>query len=251
MKLARTSLVVFVFALLAGAARVAAQDSGEPKVTADFGYASRYVFRGVERAGSSAQAAVEYAAKGFRGSVWANQPLRSRQGSEIDLTAAYGRQVSEKLNVELALTAYNFTSEPAGATEHSVEAALTATFAPVNGVTPSVSLQHDFRLEADTAQASLAYSVALTRLGTFLELSAFAGWSDARNATPDAASSRASDGYGYFGGEAHIPYRVGAHTTVIAGLHATTTVGQGRALASPGRFARSNLWLTLGVSVDF
>ncbi len=249
MNLARASLVVL--ALLAGAAHGAAQDSGEPKLTADFGYASRYVFRGVERAGSSAQASVEYAAHGFRGSVWTNQPLRRGQSGEIDLTAAYGRQVSEKLNLELALTSYDFTSAPAGATEHSLEAGLTATFAPVNGVTPSVSVQHDFRLEADTAQASLAYSVALTQLGTFLELSAFAGWSDARNVRPDAVGPRVSDGYGYFGGEARIPYRLGAHTTVIAGLHATTTVGQGRAFASPGRFARSNLWLTLGVSVDF
>lgn len=234
MHFARSSLVVL--SLLTGAARLVAQESGEPKVTAEFGYASRYVFRGVERAGSSAQASVEYAANGFRGSVWTNQPLRSADSGEIDLTAAYGRQVSEKLNIELAFTAYNFPGVPAGATEHSLEAGLTATFAPVNGVTPSVSVQHDFRLDADTAQASLAYSVALTQLGTYLELSAFAGW---------------SDGYGYFGGEAHIPYRVGAHTTVIAGIHATTTVGQGRTLAVPGRFARSNLWLTLGVSVDF
>lgn len=249
MKLARASLAVF--ALLAGAARVAAQDSGEPKVTADFGYASRYVFRGVERAGSSAQASIEYAERGFRGSVWTNQPFRSGDNGEIDLTAAYGRQVGEKLNVEFAFTAYNFTSVPVGATEHSVEAALTATFAPAGGFTPSVSLQHDFRLESDSVQASLAYSVALTQLGTFLELSAFVGWSDASNARPDAAGPRMSDGYGYFGGEAHIPYRIGAHTTVIAGVHATTTVNQGLAFAAPSRFARSNLWLTLGVSFDF
>ena len=249
MHFARSSLVVL--SLLTGAARLVAQESGEPKVTAEFGYASRYVFRGVERAGSSAQASVEYAANGFRGSVWTNQPLRSADSGEIDLTAAYAHQVSEKLNIELALTAYYPTSIGAGATERSLEAGITATWTPISGFTPSVSLQHDFQLESNSAQAALACSVALIKLGTFLELSAFAGWSDARNARPDEGGPRVGDGYGYFGGEAHIPYRVGAHTTVIAGLHATTTVGQGRALASPGRFARSNLWLTLGVSVDF
>ena len=249
MKLTRANLLVFV--LLVGAARLLAQDSGESKVTADFGYASRYVFRGVERAGSSAQASVEYAAHGFRGSVWTNQPLRSEQDGEIDLTTAYAHQVSEKLNIELALTAYYPTSAGAGATERSIEAGITATWTPISGFTPSVSLQHDFQLESNSAQAALACSVALTKLGAFLELSAFAGWSDARNARPDEGGPRVGDGYGYFGGEAHIPYRMGAHTTVIAGIHATTTVGQGRTLAVPGRFARSNLWLTLGVSVDF
>jgi hypothetical protein len=151
----------------------------------------------------------------------------------------------------MAVTSYNFTSTLVGATERSLEAGLTANWSLVGGYTPSISVLHDFRLEADTAQASLAYSVALTRLGTYLELSAFAGWSDVRNARPATAGPRSRDGYGYWGGEAQIPYRVGAHTTVIAGLHATTTVGQGRALAASGRFARSNLWLTLGVSVDF
>ncbi|MBI3887072.1 MAG: hypothetical protein HY302_15295 [Opitutae bacterium] len=249
MNLARPRLAVF--ALLAGAARLVAQDGGEPKVTADFGYVSRYVFRGIERAGSSAQASVEYAADGFRGRVWTSRPLHRGESGETDLTAAYGRQVGEKLNVELALTGYRFTRPAAGAAASSVEATLSATFASVGGVTPSIAVRRDFRLEADSVQASFAYSVALPQLGAFLELGAFAGWSDARNARPDAAGPRAGDGYGYGGGEARIPYRVGAHTTVIAGVQATTTVGRGPAWPAAGRPARSNLWLTLGVSFDF
>ncbi len=245
----RSSL--FFCAFLAGAMRLAAQDSGEPRLTVDFGYASRSVFRGIERAGSSAQASMEYAVNGFRGSVWANQPLRRGQMGEVDLTGAYARQVGEKINVELALTAYHFTDTPAGATKHSLEAGLTATWASVSGFTPSVSLQHNFRLEAESAQASLAYSVPLTKLGAFLELSAFAGCVDARNVRPDAAGPRVRDSYGYLGGEAQIPYRVSAHTTVIAGLHATTTSGQGGAFFTPGQFGRANLWLTLGLSIDF
>lgn len=243
--------IVLLLVLPGGAMVGFAQSDGEPQRTADLGYASRYVFRGVERAGGSVQASAEYAVGGFRGTVWTNQPLNGGRGGEVDLTAAYAHQASERLNVEFAFTAYRFTNIPAGETEHSLEAGLTATWSPINGFVPRVSLRRDFRMEADTAEAALGYSLPLTTLGTFLEFSAFVGWVDAANARPDAAGPRARDSYGYAGAEAHVPYRVSAHCTVVAGVHGTTTVNQGGTFGAADRSARSNLWLTLGVSVDF
>ena len=240
-----------LFALQAGATVLLAQSDGEPRLTADFGYASRHVFRGVERAGSSAQASVEYAANGFRGTVWANRPLRGGQVGEIDLTAAYGHQMSDRLKVELALTAYRFTNVPAGATGHSLEAGLVVTGASINGFVPRVSLRHDFRLAAHTVEAGLAYSLPLTKLGAFLEFSAFTGWTDGSNLRPDAAGPRVSEGYGFVGTEVRLPYRVGTHTTVIAGLEGATTLNHSGAFAVSGRSARTNLSLSLSVSFDF
>ena len=243
--------VLLAFAGFGVAVTVAQSDPGEPVLTADFDYASRYVFRGIPHAGDSAQASVEYAVNGFRAGVWTNQPFRRDDGGEVDLTAAYARQVSPELNLEFAITSYNFTDTPANLPRHSLEVGLTATLKPIAGFTPSLGVQRDFQLDSSSVQGALAYSVALPRLGAYLEWSVFGGWVDARHLRPAAPGPRIGDGYGYFGGEVHVPYRIGAHSTLSVGLHGTETVNQDRADAVSGRFAPRNLWVTFGLSVDF
>ena len=49
-----------------------------PAVVADFTYASRHVFRGVERAGPSAQAAVDFNRDAFSAGLWSSVPFDGR-----------------------------------------------------------------------------------------------------------------------------------------------------------------------------
>ncbi len=109
----------------------------------------------------------------------------------------------------------------------------------------------DFRLKAGTGEAELGFSLPLTKLGAFLDGRLFAGWSSAQNWRPDAAVPGVRGGYGYHGAEARLPYRVGGHTTLLAGVHFSETWNAREAGGVPGPKGRRNLGFTAGVSLDF
>lgn len=238
-----------LLALLAGPVSTPADEP--PVVRADLSYASRYVFRGVERAGSSAQAIVEFSQDDVRGGVWTNLPFAGGAGREVNLNAAYLWPATEGLTLEASVVHAWFSDAPAGDTRRTFEAGLTATLSPGYGFTPSFAYYHDFRLRADTVQVALARSVALAKLGAFLDLNLFAGWATGDDWRPDAPGPRRHDSYGYWGAEAHLPYRVGPHSTVIAGLHYSEAAGRSGTNGPFGRPAHGNIWVTLGISLDF
>lgn len=222
-----------------------------PPLRMDVSYVSSHVFRGIERAGDSAQAAVEFSRDSWRGGLWVNQPLDGEDIREVNLNAAYVWQPTDGFTLE-ALVAHSwFDDVPGGGVDRSFEAGLAATLEPVGGFTPSFAYFHDFRLRADTMQASVARSIALTKLGAFLEVNLYAGWSSGDDWRPDAPGPRRRDSYGYWGGEVHLPYRVGAHSTLVAGLHYADTFGRSETNGPFGRASRRNLWVTLGVTLDF
>ncbi len=231
-------------------ARAGAQEEA-PLLRVDLAYASSYVFRGVERARDSVQTAVEFNRDNFRGGLWANQPFSRGDPREVNLNAAYAWRPAESLTLEASVAHAWFDNVPGGGVKRSLEAGLSATLAPAGGFTPSLVYYHDFRLHVDTVQASLARSIALTKLGAFLELNFFTGWVSGDNWRPDAPGPRRQDSYGYWGGEAHVPYRVGPHSTVVTGLHYADSFGRSITNGPFGRAARGKLWVTLGVNLDF
>jgi hypothetical protein len=222
-----------------------------PAVRADFGYASRYVFRGVERAGQSAQAGVALARGIFSGGGWTNLPFKNGGAREMNLNAACAWQPAGGITVEASVAHSWFSAVPGAEVKRSFEAGLTATFSARHGFTPGLAYHHDFRLRADNAEASLARSIALTKLGAFLELNFFAGWAKGDDWRPDAPGPRRHDSYGYWGGEARVPYRIGPHSSVTAGLHYADASGRSVANGPFGLAARHNLWVTLGLNLDF
>jgi hypothetical protein len=222
-----------------------------PPLQVNLAYASSHVFRGMERAGDSAQAAVEFNRDGWRAGGWINQPFDRNGTREVNLNAAYAWCPAGLSALEVSLTHTWFDGVPGGGVERSLEACLNARLAPVAGFTPSFAYYHDFRFQADTVQASLAHSIALTRLGAFLELNFFAGWTKGDDWRPDAPGPRRGDSHGYWGGEVSLPYRIGPHATVVAGLHYAGNSGRSIASGPFGRAARGNLWVTLGVNLDF
>jgi len=222
-----------------------------PPLRMDAAYASSHVFRGVERAGDSAQAAVEFTRDSLRGGLWVNQPLDADDAREVNLNAAYAWQPTDGFTLEASVVHTWFDEVPGGAVDRSFEVGLAATLAPVGGFTPCFAYYHDFRLRAETMQASFARSIALTKLGAFLEFNLFTGWASGADWRPDAPGPRRRDSYGYWGGEVHLPYRVGAHSTVVAGLHYAGTFGRSETNGPFGRASHRNLWVTLGVTLDF
>jgi hypothetical protein len=215
----------------------------------DFIYASSHVFRGVERAGDSAQATLEFNRGGFRSGAWLNQPFDGSEPGEMNLNAAYGWEMPNGLTVEATVAHAWFTEVPG--VDRSLEAGLRATFASVGGFTPSLAYYRDLRFDADTVQVSLARSIALTKVGAFLELNVFAGLVQGENWRPDAAGPRRRDGYGYWGGEARLPYRVGPHSTIVAGLHCAGSSGRSIGTGPFGSAKRGKIWATIGVNLDF
>jgi hypothetical protein len=249
MRLIRAFSTLFPAALLAGS--LWAQGEPAPLIRADTDYASRYVFRGIERAGQSGQASVELAQGNFRGGLWTNLPFSRGESREVDLNAAYSWHLADGVTLEGSARNYWFSDGCADGTKRSFEAGMTATLAPIDGYTPSLGYFRDVRLKSDTVQMAVARSLALTRLGTFLDLNFFAGWATGGNWRPDESGPPRHDSYGYWGAEAHLPYRVGPHSTVIAGVHYTNTRGLSRTNGPFSLSGGQNLWITLGVSLDF
>ncbi|HVZ66182.1 MAG TPA: hypothetical protein VG936_16560 [Lacunisphaera sp.] len=241
-------LLLAAFAALLSGPAVRAD---EPAFRSDFAVVSRQVFRGIARAGSSAQMNVEFAGGGWRGDAWTNQPFDRGQVRETNVNAGYAWNPSEEISLELSAGHSWFNRVPGGGVGHSLESGLTATLANVRGFVPSVACWHDFTFDADTVQLACARSIPLTRLGAFLECNAFAGVTAGEDWRPDAPGPRRRDGYGYWGAEVRLPYRVGAHTTITAGLHYSATSGRSLAHGPFGLSATSNFWATLGVNLDF
>ncbi len=233
------------------AAPLVVQGEEPPAVTADLVYASRYVYRGIERAGPSAQAGVEWTNERLRGGGWINQPFASGAVRESNLNAAYTWPSDRGFTLEASVVHRWFHGVPGGQVKRSFEAGLSATLPAFQGFTLGLAYNHDFRLHADTTQVSLARSIPLTRLGAFLELEGLAGWSTGDDWRPDAIGPRRHDSYSYWSGSARLPCRIGLHSTVIAGLHYADASGRSATNGPFGLTARRNLWVTLGVNLDF
>ena len=183
--------------------------------------------------------------------MWANLPFENGETRELNLHAAYTWQPVDEVSLEALVAQHWFGEVPGDGARHSFEAGLAATLAPISGFTPGLAYYHDFNFRSDTAQVSLARSVALVKWGAFLDLTIFAGWSTGDDWRPDAPGSRSSDSYGYWGGEAQLPYRIGAHSTVTVGLHYTDTLGRSPTRGPFGLPTSRNIWATLGVNLDF
>jgi hypothetical protein len=241
--------IIAVMASLLWASRALAQTDDAPPARVDVVYASSHVFRGVERARDSAQATLELNREALRGGLWINQPFKGGDPSEVNLNAAYTWTTSNDVTLEASATHAWFAGVPG--VDRSLEVGLVTTLAPAGGFTPSLAYYHDFRFDADTIEVSFARSIALTKLGAFLELSFCAGLASGTDWRPEAAGPRLKDRYGYWGGEVRLPYRVGPHSTVVAGVHYSGNSGRSIAAGAFGGPVRDRLWVTLGVNLDF
>ena len=249
MRSTQTCSGLFLALLLAGP--LGAAPDAEQGVRTDFGISSKQVFRGLERAGTSAQALIEDSRENFRAGLWLNQSLADSQSREADLNVAWAWSGSDSLKLEATLRGYWLGGSESQSLRYSMEGGLQASLAPVNRITPSVDFYHDFRQNAETVQFSLARSFALTGFGAFLDTEVYVGGRTGRDWRPDEPGPGRRDSFCYWGAEAHLPYRIGPRTTVVAGLFYADAAGwsatNGPVCLSSGR----NLWVSLSVSLDF
>jgi hypothetical protein len=233
------------------AVSLAAQTEDMLIAHADFDYASNYQFRGVERAGPSVQAGMDLESGRFSGAVWTNQPLARDQVRESNLNAAYRWSMPAAVSLTASLGNSWFGGVPGGGVSQSLETGLAATFANFKGFSPGVSYFHDFRFRSDTTQATLVRSIALTSLGAFLEIRAYLGWVSGKDWRPDEAGPARVDGYGYWGGEIRLPYRIGMHSTAVAGVRYAENVARSASNGPFGLADRQTVGFTVGVNLDF
>jgi len=245
-------ILFFCFTGFLAAADMHAQSMSGYSVTGDFTYTSKYIFRGIENAGNSFQPSVEVAAGDFHAGLWTNQPVVRRQSNEIDFYAGYKHRVSTALSAEVVANYYWYPEASAsrGETKNSFEVGVELTYSTPAGFSPSVYYYHDFRLESDTIQAALGYSLPLERLGASVDMSVFGGAIDARDAAPDAMGPAMRDSYTYHGVDLTVPYRLNGAATLSVGVHYADARNLG---VIPGRLAQDGdyVWFTVGLSVGF
>jgi len=180
-----------------------------------------------------------------------HQPFSPGEPRETRLTAGRAWALAPAWRFEATVTQFLFGDTRAGATEHSTEAAGEVVWTTPRGWTARAGYARDFRLRADTVHGAVGFDWPLPRLGAYLETMVYGGWADAADVRPDAPGPRRRDGYGYVGAAARVPYRVGAHATVVLGAEWAGTEGRSRQWSPLARGGRARAWVELALRFDY
>ena len=176
-------------------------------VTADFGYTSKYVFRGIELAKGAFQPWVKFSSNDFYASIWSSAPVDRGFELEFDYTAGYtGFKLSKDWGLDVGLTAYTYPGLGGGADKTTLEPLL-----GVNGTmgdfTSCTYAYYDLTLKAFTLQEAVGYGVKLDDKAS-VNLLATVG-----RVAPEAGGS-----YTYYGFGVTIPCKLTQTATLTVGL---------------------------------
>lgn len=229
-------IALIVAALVAGAslsAQTPAPAAPAYSITADFTYATKYVFRGVQLAKGAFQPSVKLTSGDFYASIWSSMPANRGYELEIDYTAGYGFKLPEGWALDVGLTAYSY---PGLDTSSGADKTTFEGYVGVNGtvgvLTTGTYAYYDFTLKAFTIQEALGYSITIDPK-TSVNLAATVG-----HVSPDAGS-----GYTYYGFGITVPYKLSDAATV--------TVGAQYADHDISGLEGSHFWGTLGLTYAF
>jgi uncharacterized protein (TIGR02001 family) len=78
------------------------------EVSANFGWVSEYVYRGISQDDSSAYVGIDYEASGFYAGTWAADV---GEGAEVDLYFGYAKDITDKLSFGIGATGYFYTDD--------------------------------------------------------------------------------------------------------------------------------------------
>lgn len=243
-----TTLAIF---LLVGPSAVPGQFGAELGLAISGDFLSEHVQRGLERADETAHGRVAWRGESWRAAWDAYLPLRSAAPAEWRVEGGWGSDPAKKVSVEALARWSHFTRARSGMAEDTIEFGVEAKWLLPREVLVGAAAFHDVTLEATTAEGSVAYSLPLTKLGAYLDLRAWMGWSDARNWQPNAPGPRVAGGYGYLGAEATVPYRVGEVTSVVAGVSYSESWNAREEGSVQPRGGRRNLTWRIGVTFEF
>lgn len=229
-------IALIVAALVAGVSLPAQAPAPAPaapsySVTADFTYATKYVFRGVQLAKGAFQPSVKLTTGDFYASIWSSMPVDKGYELEFDYNVGYGFKLAEGWALDTGLTVYTYPGLGGGADKATYEGYL-----GVNGTIGVLSTgtyaYYDFTLEAFTIQEALGYSAKIddkTSVNFLVTLG---------HVAPDAG-----DSYNYYGVGVTVPYKLSDKATV--------TVGAQYADHDISGLEGSHFWGTLGFTYAF
>lgn len=240
-----------VILLLFGANALRGQFGAEPGLTMSGELLSEHVHRGLERSDETVHMGIAWRGESWRAAGDAYAPLRSADPAEWRMEGGWGSSPAAGLQLEALARWSHFTRARVGMAEDTLELGARATWMLPREAQVGVAAFHDVTLEATTAEGSIGYSIPLTKLGAYLDLRGWIGWSDARDWRPEAPGPAIAGGYGYFGVEATLPYRVGAVTSVIVGVSYSESWNARDEGPEPQRGGRRNLIWKIGVSFEF
>ncbi|WP_164976071.1 TorF family putative porin [Oleiharenicola lentus] len=204
----KTALILA--ALLTGASLSA--DESAPassyNVTADFSYATKYVFRGIEYAEGAFQPSIKLTTGDFYIGVWSSLPADRGYEAEVDYYAGYGLKLSDSVSLDVGATVYHYPGlDVPGADEATFEgyAGITGS---VEGVNLGLYLYNDFTLDVVTVQGNLGYSIPVNDTVS-LSFTASLG-----HAKPDGG-----DGYTYYSAGLALPYKLSDAASLTLGVN--------------------------------
>lgn len=204
------ALAVLTAGVSAQAQTAVAAQSSALSVTADISYVSEYVFRGLSKAGDSIQPSVKATYGDFYASVWNSNDLNSTNTSsnvnETDLNAGYGYKLSDSIKLDLGVTRYLYEGQSdLDSTELYVGASVDTV------LKPSFYAYYDNDRQKSgvaTYTASIGHSVALSVIGSSLDLSALVGFVNAYD----------NQEYVYGVISAAVPYKLNENATLTVGV---------------------------------
>jgi uncharacterized protein (TIGR02001 family) len=195
-------------ALLSGASLSANESASSYSVTADFSYATKYVFRGVELAKDAFQPSLKLTTGDFYVGIWSSLPADRGFEAEVDYYAGYGFALSDNVSLDVGATVYHYPGLDVPGADKSTFEAYAGINGSIQGVSLGLYLYNDFDLDVVTVQGNLGYSIPINEAVT-MNLIASLG-----HANPDAGS-----GYTYYSFGAQFPYKLSDAATLTVGVN--------------------------------
>ncbi len=242
-------LILSALAFVAAASLRAENAAPSYSLTSDFTFVSEYVFRGVKQQSASFQPSVNFEAGAFSAGLWTAQAVEQRtgswaQGNEIDLFAGYAFALSGDHELALGVTSYLYPSaRPSLGEPDSTWELSGGVSGPVGPLTGSATWFHDFELDANAFEFSLAYTVPLPARDVALDISAVYGFNDIADANGGLHGTGGVD-YRYHGLDATLVWKLTAAAALKLGVHYADVA---KHPGAPG----ANVWISVGVTTGF
>src|SRR5690606_34897306 len=210
-------------------------------VGSELKYASRYVFRGVERDGNSFQPTIEASLGDFYGGLWANLPTKDR-GAEIRYYAGLAATSPglEFATFDLGATVYHFPDSGSDRTHEFYAGALFPALGRPD-LRGSLYYFYDVDIRSHVGEGAVTYAWSLEgwALPAALEFTAKAG---------AAGGSRIkTESFHYYGGSIELPFSISGFSTITPGFHYSTAE---KYRFGPGERGQNFFW-TLAYSAVF
>ena len=226
--------------------------SGKVSLGITTGFASRYLYRGVERSKENWQAAIEGAMKGWRGRIGAIRTFNSDAPAEIQSTLGYVWLIADQWTLETGGTHFWYVDAPIdGAPSHSFEGALRLAWTPRANWKAAVEFGYDIRFRSRAVEASLARQIELKTAKTLLDVRAYTGSVAVTDVLPESTGAGLRDEFRYYGLGARMTHRLTSQWALQGEVTLASTAGQTREQSPLSAGSGSRGWFLVGTRFGF